>query len=856
MKCVCVAVWLLPAAAAAGEVRPVEFLAAYCTDCHGEFSDEGDRQFHLLTADPATTADLELWQDALGRIELGDMPPSDAEQPSGADRVAAAAAMRQMIEAAAERLAPRAEATVLRRLTRREYDNSVRAILALHGLQADPTADFPPDAADHHFRNIGESLVMSDFLLTRYLEAAEAYLSHADVRGPRPDTKTWTFEAPFRKRRPRPDGYDKPGEYQHVRKTFHDTGGYLWIEKFRDGVPAAGRYRIRVLAAGVNRDHPYPDAVLGTRREDPIRMAVVSGDVRAGKLDTNNPSDRTLAEFELPDIEAAGSPKWFEVTAWLDAGTQPRVAFPNGPLSVKYARSRLVGDFPGHFGEFIAKHVPRFNRMHPDYDPEESKRLVAEFHAEQAALKAAGEKYYTFGVGHQINTDAAWRAFGAGYRGPRVRVYRIEVEGPLTEAWPPESTRRLFGEGAVTDATAGGLIETFAARAFRRPAADADVAPLRRVYDVQRADGLSPRDALLVAYRAALCSPQFLYVRQTPGEADAYDLASKLSYFLWESPPDAELLAAAADRSLLERETLVAQTRRMLADGRSDALLRRAGESWLALDRLGTMLPSPDEHPEYFTQNLEPAMRREVELLLRDAVSGNRQTADLLTTRRAFVNGPLARLYGIEGVAGHDFTEAAHADPGRGGLMTTAAVLTATANGIETSPVVRGVWVLESLLGTPPSPPPPDVEPIEPDTRGATTIREQLAKHRDVQTCAACHARIDPPGFALEAFDEVGRRRSHYRPPHRRARPLPVDASGELPDGRTFEGPAGFRTLMATRAGDFRRNAAEKLLTLATGRRLTVTDRVEMRRLTDAPVGFRDLILGVVTSDAFARRPR
>ena len=851
-----------PAAASDG-MKPSQFLATYCVDCHGEYAEEGDRRFDRLTDAPSTTADLELWQDALDRINLGDMPPEEAEQPAPEDRVAAAETIRAMIDEAAHKLAGESETTVLRRLTRREYDASVRDVLALPDLQADLTGDFPPDPADHHFRNIGESMVLSDYLLGRYLDAAAAYLDAADVRGERPPSKTYTLNAPFHIWYDAADAQDVEGEYQNIRNSFHDSGGFLWLQNFNrkhKGVPHSGRYRIRVRAAGVNREHPYADWHLKVPKEDPIRMAVVAADGREGPLDTVNPTDRLLGEFELPDIETAGEPRWFELEAWLDQGMQPRIGYSNGPLSVKMARWGLIQKNRDLFPRFIRDHVHVFHGMHPDYDPVEGPKLAAAFVAEQQRLRDLGLPNDVFGVDHQLHTPQGWKVFTEEYVGPRVRVYEVSIEGPLTETWPPESTRRLYGEGDVSDETAPGLIGEFATRAFRRPAGDDDLAPLVSLYETRRAGGDAPRDALLLAYRAVLCSPQFVYVRQTPGTPDAYDLASRLSYFLWAAPPDEALLAAAADGSLSDGETLRSHAVRMLDDPRSAALYERLADSWLGLDRLGTMLPSTVEHRAYFTENLEDAMRREVLMLLEDASNRNRPTAELTDRRDTFVNGPLARLYGIPGVTGHTFVPATHTDPARGGLATTAAVLTATANGIDTSPVVRGVWVLESMLGTPPSPPPPDIEPIEPDTRGATTIREQLAAHRTVETCAACHRAIDPPGFALEAFDEVGRFRTEYALPYGTdADPLPVDASGVLRGGESFAGPAEFVPLLRRRSELFARNAATQILTLAAGRHPGVADRGEMQRLAesqpDGQIGFRDLILGVVTSEAFARNP-
>ncbi|QDT11769.1 DUF1592 domain-containing protein [Planctomycetes bacterium K23_9] len=834
------------------EISPALFLKTHCVRCHGAKNQEADRRFDGLGDEPTSVQQLESFKDALDQINLGEMPPEDEPQPTDADRIDVANKMQTILNSASKKLAGQSDATVLRRLNRFEYDRSVRQLLSLDALLIEPTDNFPPDETHENFRNNGESLVLSDFLLSRYLQASEKYLRAAVAPWTEPTVQSWTFNAPFYRTGNRHDGKDVPGKYQHIRKNYHDEGGFMWLSKFTKGVPISGRYKIRVKADGINRDYPYPESRLRIPKNDPIRMQVVAGNAAVGNLETTNASDKVIAEFELADHDPNGAPQWYEATVWLDQGFQPRIAYPNGPLGVKRFRQRLVREFPDRFKGYIDNWVPPYNNMHPTYDREGSKELIAAYRKKQKALKDAGKSYQIYGTSQSINMRDAWSQFYAEYDGPRVRVHEIQIEGPIFDSWPPAHHRRLFGTVRPSDKNAERLISRFAQRAFRRPVSDATLDSLLDLYGSERENGNEPLDAMLAAYQSVLCSPNFIFLHQGNDDLDAYDIASRLSYFLWSAPPDDALLAIAQDGSLLNSDTLVEQTRRMLADPRSEALVRQFPDAWLGLSKLGTMLPSQSAHPEYFVENLENAMRSEVDLFVSDAITNNRPITNFLDSDYTFVNGPLARLYGMEGIRGSQFQRVAISDRRRGGLLGMAGILTATANGIETSPVVRGVWVLESILGTPPSPPPPDVEPLEPDIRGAVSIRDQLQKHRTVATCNACHQKIDPLGFALESFDEIGRHRDRY---HQSRTRVKVDTNGSLPSGESFKDIRDLKPLLMKQSDKFAKNLAKQMMSYATGRAPSVQDQLEAERIaTSQPaneLGLRSLIEQIVLSDRF-----
>ena len=366
----------------------------------------------------------------------------------------------------------------------------------------------------------------------------------------------------------------------------------------------------------------------------------------------------------------------------------------------------------------------------------------------------------------------------------------------------------------------------------------------------------TPLDALTDAFKAALCSPAFLYLEESNQGAllPAHGLASRLSYFLWSTMPDDELTKRAESGELLKPAILLAQTRRMLADPRSEAFVEGLLDSWLNLRSLGDMPPDRDAFARYYSSDLQTAMKTETQMFTRYLLDHNESIVNFLDSSYTFLNKPLAKLYGmdagIDSVGGQVFRQVKISDPNRGGLLGQGSVLTVSANGIETSPVTRGVWMLENIFGTPPSPPPDNVPTIDPDVRGAkSTFGRSSPKHRESAACMTCHAKIDPPGFALENFDPIGEWRTKYK------NGAAIDASGQLAGGESFENIVGFKKLLIERKTDFARALTERVLTYACGRRVEKLDRPEVeaivRRLGERGYGFRDLVELAVTSEVF-----
>ncbi|MDF1861381.1 MAG: DUF1592 domain-containing protein [Verrucomicrobiales bacterium] len=826
---------------------PDEFIASYCLECHDEDVQKGDRSFEELGNDFSDLYTMEAWQEILDQLNLGEMPPKKADQPTSGESMAMVNWVTAELTKARESLDADLARPVLRRLNKSQYDQTVRSLLDLHPMLADPTETFPPDVKVEHFDTVGSALVMSDFLLNSYLASASLLVEKATCTTPEaPKTQKWEFQAPFSRLPARPDGLDVPGEYQHIRKnpTFED--GYLWLDKFTKGVPHDGWYDITFKAKAVNRNYPYDEDRVGVAKDEKLRVSVITGNADYGDLKAANGSDRPLFTVDLPDDK----PEVFQQRVWLDRGYQPRFTFPNGPNRTKPLRSYTVVNYPGRFQDFLQFIKPgdnEFRGLDPAWLTGEKARHPA---TQKKGGKLDATQFYT-----NKNSNEGWIAWTKDFEGPRVRLYEISIEGPFFQEWPTRSHEMLYSGYEPTLENAEMILRRFAARAFRRPATKPELDSLLTVTRDYAAAGNSELDSIQAGLKAVLCSPGFLFLEKEENATDPekdYALASRLSYFLWSDMPDYGLKQLATSGKLRDPEEYRKTVLGMIGDARSDQFIDSFTGSWLQLEKVGTQPPSQSIYPEYYTQSLEEAMLEETRLFARHLLRENLSIENFLQSDFTFLNGNLARHYHIDHVVGHHFRKVKLFDRRRGGLLGHASVLTASANGIDTSPVIRGIYVLENILGTPPTPPPPDVEPIEPDIRGVTTIREQLIKHREVETCAECHEKIDPIGFALENYDPIGGWRIRYMETGKK--PM-VDASGQFPDGTGFKDAIELKSELLERRRQFAHALTEKLLIYGTGRTMTITDRHHIDRivhdLEEKGWGFGDLVLLVTESRPF-----
>lgn len=796
-----------PEAEFTAKIRP--FLAEYCFDCHGEDKQKADRRFDRLTMPITDARTLIELQDMLDILNLGEMPPKKADQPNKAERRQVIDWLTHTIKQRYELLRSTDQQTALRRLNRREYRNTIRDLFKMDVTIFDPTRAFPRDEMVEHLDTLGGELVTSGYLMDRYLEAADEIVEKVFAMPAQPRVQTWHFTDNFRQQ-DELDGslkdwanfefialYETPISQRH-------EGAYAKIHGFEAGVPHDGHYEIRALAVAKHREHDHPRNRVSTDPDQPLRLAIVPGKESFGDLSRPQPIEPQLAEFTLKDDEQ----KWYEATVWLDAGFTPRFTFPNGMLHLR-----------SNFGP-IANQVAK-------------------------QLKAEGKK-----VGNDFG-DRRLMAMKYG-KLPHIQIHEVEIRGPIYDAWPTPAQQTLLGGEPFSPDRMRELLTSFVSRAYRRPARPAEIDALMAFVDSRIQAGAEPFGAYKDALKRVLCSPGFLYLDEPAddkGRLTDHALASRLSYLLWSSMPDEELLKLAAQGRLSEPDVLKAQLRRMIDDPKSEVFIESFLDSWLTLRDLGSQPPDRRAFDVYWARNLKEAMLTETRMFARHVLDENLPIMTFIDADFTFVNGPLADLYGIEGVSGPQFRKVKLEDPRRGGVLGQASVLTVTANGIDTSPVTRGVWVLANLLGTPPSPPPPDVKPLDPDTRGATSIRHQFEKHRENPACYDCHREIDPIGFALESFDPIGEWRDTY------GRNVPIDTAGELPDGTSFKDVTGLKQALLDRRDQVARSLTSKLLSYATGRHMEPADRPAIDGIVDdlhdRGDGFYDLLELIVLSDVF-----
>lgn len=452
----------------------------------------------------------------------------------------------------------------------------------------------------------------------------------------------------------------------------------------------------------------------------------------------------------------------------------------------------------------------------------------------------------------------------------KVALEWLEIERIYKGPEPTALSQLLFGYLPVKDGQViskqpeqdlESLMERFATKAFRRPVNKRELKPyFDLAYDTLK-DDLPFVESVRAGYRAILCSPRFLYFNEPVGELDDYSIATRLSYFLWGTLPDSQLLKLAERKQLSEPKVLASQVDRMLDDPRSSAFIKNFSDQWLNLKDIDFTIPDQKLYPEY-DEILKHAMVGETHAFLREMIDQNLSVTNVVDSDFTMLNERIARHYGIEGVSGTHFQKVQlKPEHRRGGIITHGSILKVTANGTTTSPVIRGVWMLENIMGEKTLPPPDDVPAIEPDIRGAKSIREQLDKHRNIQSCAACHVKIDPPGFALESYDVIGGWRDRYRalPEKGNWEPgLEVDPSFTLADGRPFEDIGEFKKLILNHPEKIAHNVLDKCVIFATGASVQFADRKEiesmLHHISDENYGFRSLIHAVAQSQIFLNK--
>ena len=795
-----------------------KFIRTFCADCHGDEVQEGERSFDQFKLPIKTVAQLITADEIIDQLTLKSMPPSDASQPDDQQRVKLITHLREAIAEARGRFDSTGGRTVIRRLSNREYENTMAVLFNRRVDTLGLTADFPKDATSHHIDTIGETLVTSGFLLDEYFQAASRMV---DLRLGKPPTaeNQWHFTDNFRQYEELSGSHKNVFNYKFLclyEQPNTDTrqGGYGHIEDFLEGVPVSGLYVIEVHAQALHRDTHYDPKIFRIDFTEPFQIGVVPGDVTKGHIHYPQSVEPLLGKAIVPDDK----PEWLTFRVWLEAGQTPRFIFPNGPYE---SRASVIATNQRYKDEFKNPNV---------------------------------------GVGR-----ATLLREGAL---PHIRIGEIKIRGPISEPGGSKEEIAVFGDSGFQADKALQQLSEFARKAFRRPLTDSDRQRIERFHNGLLAKDMAARDAALATIKMILCSPSFLYFSEITEDTDAtlqpHDLATRLSYTLWAVPPDEQLHEDANNELLQTKLQLTAQIERLLNDPRSNAFASGFLDSWLNLRDLGDQPPPRKTANEFYAENLPPSMKRETQLFFQNLLERNGSIMDFLNAEYTFVDKQLAKLYKLpnwetlrqsDGFQRVELTETQQ----RGGLLGMASVLTVSANGVDTSPVTRGAWILENILGTPSPPPPDEVPSIDADVNGATTIREKLSLHREDQACNICHRNIDPLGFPLENFDPIGRWRSKYPTSNGGQPSSPIDPSGQLSTGESYANFTEFKRVLTETRGDiFARSLIASLLAYSTGRNMERLDQYEiddiLARVRANDYGMRTAVTEVLTSEIFRSR--
>ena len=783
-----------PPAVSPGAAPHRAVLDRYCVTCHNE---------RLLTAGLALdTANIEqvaegaaVWEKVVTKLRTRAMPPVGRPRPDPETYDTVASWLETRLDRAYATRPDPGRTETFHRLNRAEYQNAVRDLLA---LDVDVRTLLPGDDVDEHgFDNMADVLTLSPALMERYVSAARKIGRLAVGRSPLVPTVE-TYTVPILMLQDDRMSDDLP---------FGSRGGIAIHHHF----PVDGDYDLQIR---LHRN--YVDYVrgLGTRQELDVRLdgVLVKRFAFGGDqpLVTRPPASYAGNIF--------GDPEWEAYALFADADLEVRFPAQAGP--------RVVGvSFVRKFAEPDGVLQPR----------------------QTAFALAVNDLRDGYASVDQVAIGGPYTIDGPGDTPSRRAVFRCRP------------TDRVDEEPCARE-----ILSTLARRAYRRPVTDADIDTLLAFYDAGRAEG-SFDAGIQLALERLLIAPDFLFrIERDPtdvGPATAYrltdiEIASRLSFFLWSSVPDDEVLDLAERGELDDPTVLEQQTRRMLRDPRSKALVDNFAGQWLYLRALKGVVPDANAFPE-FDENLREAFQRETELFLESQFREDRSVLDVLGADYTFVNERLAAHYGIAGVYGSHFRRVALVGEQagrRGGIFGHGSLLTVTSYPNRTSPVLRGKWVLTNMLGTPPPPPPPDVPdlPERGDGGRPATVRDRLQQHRENPACAVCHAPMDPLGLSLENYDAIGAWRTTGEAD------LPIDASGALPDGTEFHGPAGLRTVVLERQDQFVDTVTEKLLSYALGRGPEHVDRPVIRRIARdaASDNYRwsSIIVGIVKSTPFRMR--
>ena len=877
MKTIVLFHFLLASAAAVGAgglaTKERQFLEQHCIECHDAETRKGGLDLTSLKFYLDDAKAFELWVKVHDRVSDGEMPPKKKTRPPAQELAEFTKALSSaLVSEEQARIAKEGRATQ-RRLNRYEYENALRDLLHAPWLQVRDS--LPEDGEAHRFNKVGDALDVSHVQMARYLGAADYALRQAmAVQATRPETKTTRYYA-------------------------RDQRSYTGPMKFSVFNTAPERATFPVLGFQAQPDVRAGKAPLTSTNQAERELEGVG--VVASAYE---PIEPKFNQFRAP-IAGRYKLRFHAYSIWVGPGQSNKWFIPDLDTLSKGRRDEPIS--------ITAETPPRLLRHLGDFDitPEPSVHELDVYLLTGEVIRPDAGRLFRSRPG-----AGRWQNPLAEKEGQPGVVFRwMEVEGPIYDQWPTAGHQLLFGdlplvnrkvdpkvearrdqqlgrtnrfgerrlspppgvEVVTRNASADGerLLRAFMRHAYRRPVKDTELKRFLPVVKSALSKGNNFTDAMIAGYTAVLCSPEFVCLEEKPGRLDDYALASRLSFFLWNSAPDDELRQCAAKNELQRPDVLRAQAARLLASPKSRQFVDAFLDYWLDLRRINATSPDAELYPDYYLDDLlvESALE-ETQRFFAELLGGDLPARHLVASDFAMLNEKMAAHYGLPPVQGVAFRRIPlPKDSVRGGIMTQASVLKVTANGTTTSPVLRGAWIMERILGQKPPPPPPGVPAVEPDIRGTTTIRQQLDAHRHAESCASCHVKIDPPGFALENFDVLGGWRERYRSEaggelasglaksgqkfafHLA---LPVDATGALPDGRPFRDIREFKQLLLEDEPLLARNLARQLTVYATGASVRFADRGQiesiLERARPSHYGVRSLIHELVQSDLFRNK--
>ncbi len=871
------------------------YLETHCFDCHDSTTKKGGLDLESLPFQFDARGRFDKWAQVHDRIAAGEMPPiSRSERPSEMESAGALKVLDgRLHDSDATRIAKTGRA-LFRRLSAQEYENALRDLLHLPGLRIKQL--LPEDEHRHGYNKIGQALDLSNVHLNQFMDAADLALTSAIAtrstpppvlrkryggasgsenwnwvaRGdavllkdkqfdpllplPAPDKDLWGAKGSAEVKRRNEGLGSKLREYQGAIGYFTGPSERTFSMTMQFSPVYAGTYRLRTSAWGFWWDR---GAVEKPHRNESFMLSVwLPSD---GPRFVHSPA-RRLGMFDVPSLES----RVHEFSGWFDVNEE--LLFQMGtPTGYEKNTGRWASQWPGscavHSGPGIA--LDWFEVEGPLFDQWPPRSHTSIFGGLPIRVVANDA-----GVIAPKRDTVRQRSRNGGTRPGNSELGKEEKEPPLESVcseYPQQDALRL--------------LEVFLPRAFRRPVSAEEVQAYAQIVVRELAGHACFEDAMKEACKTALCSTDFLFVGESEGpessgrqkQLNDRAIAERLALWFWNSIPDEELIGLANEGLLHLPQNLKRQTDRLLSDPRSDRFIADFADQWLDLRKIDATEPDIKLYPEA-REHLKESMLAESRAYLRELIAHNLSVTHLVHSRFAMLNQSLADHYGISGVSGCTIRRVPLPEGSmRGPFLTQAAVLKVTANGTVTSPVTRGAWINERLLGNPIPPPPAGVPAIEPDTRGATTIREQLEKHRADSRCAGCHAKMDPAGFALESFDVIGGFRDRYRSRQGGDTPVvfefasgwspriqlnqPVDPSGQLPSGEAFKDLAGFQALVLRKPEALATNMVRQLLMYGTGSEGHYSDRREIARIVaqtrSTDYGLRSLIDAIVQSDLF-----